>query len=1507
MTHRLRLAGRLMLVAVLLATLLALSVQLTFAAANDNNIEWDGLGHNSRDLTYRTPGGAVTAGTIVNLRLRAFKNDLTNVQARLWNDRVNQQSIVDFSKVATDATHDYWQYTLNTGALPTAYYYRFIVRDGSAVAYYDDSDQYGGWGAPSASADDFKSWQLTVYDPTFATPDWVKDAVIYQLFPDRFRDGSTANNTPGGTFFYEEAGGTISRSVGTDWNSAICDPRQTTGVQGCPGSYSRNFYGGDLQGVTDKLDYLEDLGVTAIYFTPIFEAPSNHKYDATDYSIIDDNLGVLNNDAASLALFQTLASEANARGINIILDGVFNHTSSDSHYFDRYDRYDDFDGACESVTSPFRNWYYFTPEAGGPCAGPADYESWFGYDSLPKLRANDAAVRDLIWDNGNESIAPYWMQWADGWRLDVGADVDPGTLNDPNNDYWEGFRAAVRATNPDTYIVGEEWGNGTSWFVGNEWDATMNYQYSSIMLSFWRDTTFVDNDHNTGSSAGELNPISPTVANERLLNWKERYPAETYYAQMNLLGSHDTSRALFMLEHGLPATPAELTVFPNNPAYDWSNALTRLRGVALMQMTLPGAPTIYYGDEIGLVGPQTWAGGKWEDDPYNRQPYPWLDETGTPFYSFLQTETPGSQRATMLAYYKTLTTARNAHPALRTGSLDPLLMQDFPADPLFVYGRRMQDGTDSAIVFINRSSTTQNITVNVAGYVGISATFDDALTPAVEVYTVAANGNLTANNVPASGGALLVLTYAPGPIPASVTNLAATAGQSQVTLNWSAAANANSYDIYRSILSGGGYALIGNTATTTYVDSTVTNSTRYYYVVKGKNTATGLVGVNSNEDDATPQLNLADAARILQFPFTLTHTISATDRTDNVYGQIYIAGATDTSAVVVPGIRAQIGYGATASTPNDSWSWFEMIPNPGYDFGQNNDEYQGDMLPTTVGVFDYTVRFSGDNGATWYYATVRAGGGSPIGVLTVNASGDTNDPVAPQNLAVTDTSSSSVSLEWDASVDTRRVGRAMFGYRIYRDETPGSAFVLIDEVPAAETAYTDANVTADTSYDYYVTAIDDSLNESLPSNTVTAVAEDLIVQVTFNVDVPAGTPPQAVHIAGNQDVWGPWNPGFAPLTQVDADTWTATFPFEAGTVLEYKFTRGSWETVEKAGDFSELPNRMLTVTGPGTQVQEHTIANWRDPHVIAYSPADGAVGVPVDAVVITTWSRDINTDATFSVTTGGNAVDGTFAWDAPSKTLTFTPSADLTDAVYDVVVSDVSGGGENQQYTTEFSFTVGGTVETPTPELTATAGVTATATATALPPTATSAPPTATATASPIELLLNSDFETDANADKLPDSWTGKNLTGDKQKCNKPEKVIANTGECAFQFKGGLGEISQLRQTVDLTAFTFATGDTLTLIGANYPKGTVNAKITLQAKYLDATEKTKVSLELATEAADYQSFTLSLVLASGSSNLGQIRVQISNKALAGKLLVDSFSLTNEGSARGTGLISLPQP
>ena len=1242
-------------------------------AEHDNDIWWNDLGHDSRDTLFRTPGGAVEAGTAVTLRLRAASNDLTSAQVRVWDDRINAQMLLNMTLAADDGTYEYWEATVPASSTPTIYWYWFIARDGTAVAYYeDDATRNGGWGQTFGDSVD-NSWQLTVYDPSFQTPDWVKNGIMYQIFPERFRDGDPANNTPAGSFHYNIAGGSIVRSDGTDWNTPICDPRDENA---CFQIYGQNFYGGDLQGILDKLDYLQDLGVTVIYMNPIFESPSNHKYDTTDFGVIDDNFG-------DLALFQTLAAEAHSRGMSLVLDGVFNHSSSDSIYFDRYNRYAS-EGACESVSSPFRSWYNFSPQTAGPCAGDTTYESWFGFDSLPKLNSADQGVRDYIWAGGEDAIARYWMQWADGWRLDVGGDVDPGLTNDANNDYWEGFRDAVHTTNPDAYIVGEEWNVATAWTLGQEWDATMNYQFGSAIMSFWRDSDFVDNDHNSGSSAGILTPLTPSELDARLHNLEERYPPEAFQAMMNLLGSHDTNRALFMLDEN---TGLQDDTLYDNPNYDWSDAMTRLKGVVLLQMTMPGAPTIYYGDEVGLVGPVTWDGSTWQDDPYNRLPYPWLDETGTPFYTHLQSQ--ASQDA-LFTYYQTLTMARNNSAALRVGSFDTLLLDD--TANVYAYGRLLPDYSDAAVVVVNRATAAQAVTVNVSGYLPIGATFTDALNGGS--YTVDAAGNIVLSSVPGMSGAVLVLDGALSAPPVAVSDLMVTAvSSSSIDLSWSSAAGASSYDVYRSLLSGGGYALIGNVTGTSFSDTGLTVATGYHYVVVGRDDATGLKAAHSNEVSAITAYTIGWAN--LQWSPTLNHTISTLNRTENVYGQIWIDGVTGQPGAT-PGLLAEVGFGPVSSTPSDSWTWASMAFNT--DAG-NNDEYVGTMLPDALGTFCYTTRYSGDGGNSWFYALNGPDEGNPTcpgpyGVLTVVASADTTAPSAPTNLAIAGTTIGSISLVWDAHPNT---AGDLHGFELYRD---GTRIATIAN-PAA-TSYTDTAVTTGTTYSYTLVAFDTSFNRSGESNAVAATAEARMVSVTFTVGVPAYTP-GTVYIVGDLAEFGPWNPGLVPMTQVDATTWSYTLDIADGTAVQYKFTRGNWDTVEAWGAITGLTNRAMTVNygSSGMQLVDLTATDWgtgpddtkavqlwRDPIVTAVSPANGATGVAVNTAVALTWSLPMDAGTSFTVSGPGGNVAGAFAADTTNQIITFTPAAPLAQGTtYTIAASGQVSNGNVQQVPVTFSFT----------------------------------------------------------------------------------------------------------------------------------------------------------------------------------------------------------------------------
>ena len=454
------------------------------------------------------------------------------------------------------------------------------------------------------------------------------------------------------------------------------------------------------------------------------------------------------------------------------------------------------------------------------------------------------------------------------------------------------------------------------------------------------------------------------------------------------------------------------------------------------------------------------------------------------------------------------------------------------------------------------------MTVGVSGILPVGAPFSDVLNGGS--YTVNANGEITVLAVPGMSGALLV---ADGPMttsPAAVSDLAVTAvSADQIDLSWSPASGATSYDLYRSLLSGGGYEFLANLTGTTYSDAGLTVATSYYYVVVSRDDTSLLESGFSNEAGATTTYSI-DWAN-LQWPPTLNHTISAITRTDDIYGQIWIDGVTSIPGET-PGLLAEVGYGPTGSTPDDAWAWSTMTFNVDAD---SNDEYTGNMLPDHLGTFCYTTRYSGDGGVTWFYAVNGPDEGNPtcpgpFGVLNVLPSADTTSPSAPTNLGVAGTTNSSILLTWDAHPNP---DADLYGFEVYQENVASPGFIRVATIidPAA-TGFADEAVTTGEIYNYYLLAFDTSYNRSAPSNTIQATAEPRMVSVTFTVGVPAYTPGgDTVYLVGDIPELGPWNPGLVPMTQVGPATWSHTLDIIDGTQMQYKYTRGSWDQVEILG------------------------------------------------------------------------------------------------------------------------------------------------------------------------------------------------------------------------------------------------------------------------------------------------------------------------------------------------------
>ena len=1086
----------------------------------DDDVWWDGLGHNTRDDLYRVPGGAVTTGVPVTLRFRTYHNDVTEVLVRVWSTQALAQTLYPMELVATTDDepfgYDYWQATLPAQDVQTVLYYRFIVRDGTDEDFYEDDDLFdGAWGMAYDDSPDY-SFQIDVYLPEFETPDWMKDAVVYQLFPDRFYNGDHKNDA-------RRRDPTVYDNpvLPKNWNDlpeGYC--RAYVGVTCDEEPMGRDFFGGDLQGVKDKLGYLADLGVTAIYFNPVFMAPSNHLYDTTDYSQIDSYFG-------SMGTFQSLVNQARKHGIHIILDGVFNHTSSDSIYFDKYSRYNTV-GAYESQDSAYYDWYTFYE-------WPDSYNSWWGFDSLPVL-TEIQAVRDFIY-GAEASVARQWIKHGiGGWRLDVAPDK--------SHEFWAEFRPSVKSADPDAIIIGELWDDASEWVLGDELDTTMNYRFRRALLGFLNGDM---NDPNQGAIRG----LNPDQFNSVLQSIKEDYPPPAYETAMNLVGTHDTQRILWALTPGDRNREGKEFNLDN-----LAEGKAKQKLLAIMQMTMPGAPTIYYGDEVGLTG---------DTDPDDRRPFPWNDID-----------------AGMLAHYQLLTGLRNEYGYLRTGSFDRLYTHN--DDGTYAYGRK--DLTGAAVVAINQSDEPRSLTINLAGYLPEGTVLADALSGAA--YTV--TGEQFVVDVAERWGAVLItppgIDLTPPDAPAG---LLAAVGDGSVDLTWDSVPGAAGYYVYRSPVSGGGYErLNGSPVTeTAYTDGTVVNGRLYYYVVTAVDDPGNESG-RSSEISALPHLTIGWAN--LQEPPSIVHTISALNPTENIYGQVWIDGHTDLPGPT-EGLIAQVGFGPYWSDPtvDPGWTWVDAVFN--VDAG-NNDEFRGQLLPEALGTYDYAYRYSTTGGALWIYAdkdgTDNGYDPAQAGDLTVVSSGDTTPPAVPENLHLLEASPSFIQLAWDAVPDAD-----LYRYEVYHGDAAGGPYVKLANVLAPAVEYTDMNVVRDATYYYVVLAADISFNQSAFSDELAATAQARPVQVTFNATLPDTTPDgDDIYVAGS---FNGWDPAGTLMTRTGLFA-TVTLELDEGTRIEYKYTRGSWTYVEKDADCNEIGNRTATILygTDGTMALDDIVLNWRN-------------------------------------------------------------------------------------------------------------------------------------------------------------------------------------------------------------------------------------------------------------------------------------------------------------------------
>lgn len=599
--------------------------------------------HDSHNTDFRSPFGAVSCNTAIRLKLLIAVPQhrgippVEAVQLRLWQEGAGE-TVIDMQPSGQAQDQHWYEAVFAAPEQPGVLWYYFIVRQGGQTFYYgNNAAQTGGVGTISDNPP--PSYQISLYLAGAVTPRWFKHAVVYQIFVDRFYNG-----LPNGEILNPRPGSLIHAG----WQDTPVYTRDMdTGA-----IIAYDFFGGNLAGVMAKLPYLAELGVTAIYFNPIFAAPSNHKYDTADYKTIDPMFG--DND-----LFTELCATAREYGIAIILDGVFSHTGSDSIYFNQDGTYDSL-GACQSPQSPYYSWYKFSDY-------PHTYESWWGITNLPNVNEEDPAYQAFMIDAADSVLKQWLKAGIKGWRLDVADELPEPFLRK--------FYKTLKEADPEAVLIGEVWedashkvayGTLRQYFDGTELDGVMNYPFRKLVLDFllgWREAEAVQRE---------------------LFSLYENYPKENFYANLNLLGSHDVPRILTLLSEAPPESAhSRLAAYKYKLSSEQRElGMARLKLAVLWQMTFPGAPCIYYGDEAGLEG---------YSDPLNRHPYPW-----------------GREDVGLLAWYKRLVGLRRRCTVLRTGEWLPLMAEG----DVYGYVRRIRGGQDvfgdlaadnTAVIIINRS------------------------------------------------------------------------------------------------------------------------------------------------------------------------------------------------------------------------------------------------------------------------------------------------------------------------------------------------------------------------------------------------------------------------------------------------------------------------------------------------------------------------------------------------------------------------------------------------------------------------------------------------------------------------------------------------------------------------------------------------------------------------------------------------------------------------------------
>ncbi|MGA9288547.1 MAG: alpha-amylase family glycosyl hydrolase, partial [Anaerobacillus sp.] len=949
--------------------------------------------------------------------------------------------------------------------------------------------------------------------------------------------------------------------------------------------WSNDFFGGDIKGIQEKLDYIQSLGVNTLYLNPIAKASSNHKYDATDWKSIDPMFGTPEE-------FKAFTDELEKRDMHLIMDGVFNHVGDDSIYFDRYGKYNvvgayeywsriydlmnekglseeeaktearkqlEEEGQTFNDEYGFHNWFNIKNEkvVGENGNEHYDYQGWWGYDSLPEIKSVSGDAVDYDSELNNKKFADYIMydkdsaskSWltngASGWRLDVANEVDM--------EFWREFRKELKSKamagdgatlkeGEEPLILGEIWDDASKYFLGDQYDSVMNYRFEGAVLDFLKN----------GNAAS---------ADEKLMAVQEDYPEEAFHALMNLMGSHDTPRAIYQLGGGTDTY--ERAEF--DPNYDHELGVQRLKLAAVLQMGYPGAPTIYYGDEAGVTGSK---------DPDDRRTYPW-----------------GNENASLVKHYQTAGAVRTANANLLAyGKVTTLHAEG----DVYAFARTSKDG--AAVIAVNRGNNAQTLEFDVKDVVKNNMAFTDGL---AKEYKVAVKDGKLKVTIPAMTGRMLIADKGQNfELPNTVSDLKASAGEGSATLSWTG--DAAQYKVYQSSLQGAMYEEVTVTDQTSITVDNLTNGQAYFFAV----TAIDEDGNESLKMEtgkaAIPHIEWKDGKYEIGSATAIDDQVLDLSKSFAIEAGVKIEGATESGLAegLIGKLQVKRGDG--------EWSDMTATYTGQGEEKEASNVFKADFRPIQKGTYTYRLAFSTDRGATWKTTNTEE-------VTFSQNQDDTKAPAAAVKLDEPLKESGQVTLNWTLEGADHPYLLAI--------ERNGETVELLDKADAV--SYTDFAVENGKTYQYRVVAYDQAGNQTA-SNDVSITPDIVMVDVTFKVHAPDNTPLSAkVTMPGDQNGWSTSAWEMSRNGAVSPD-WELKKSFPEGTILTYKYAKGeSWDQegladhtrndksdddISYYGYGAEGSELKVTVTNQGSNkmVVQDEIFRWIDMPVVVNSPENGA-------------------------------------------------------------------------------------------------------------------------------------------------------------------------------------------------------------------------------------------------------------------------------------------------------------